>query len=164
VNTTIKRPQIAVHNRWALRRDMPEVLAIENQCFQWPWSEDDFIRWLRERNVIAMVAEANERIVGFMVYELHKHKLHILNFAVHEDFRYKGVGSQMIAKLVSKLSDDRRAKMVLEVRETNLDAQLFFKRMGFECIESLRDYYEETGEDAYRFVYRYQRVSDAARR
>ena len=30
-----------------------------------------------------MVAEQGEKVVGFMIYELHKAKLHILNFAVH---------------------------------------------------------------------------------
>ena len=30
-----------------------------------------------------MVAEQGEKVVGFMIYELHKTKLHILNFAVH---------------------------------------------------------------------------------
>ena len=59
-----------VHIRWMIRRDMAEVLAIEADSFEYPWSEDDFIRCLRQRNVIGMVAELDDRIVGFMVYEL----------------------------------------------------------------------------------------------
>jgi ribosomal-protein-alanine N-acetyltransferase len=42
-----------------------------------------------------------------------------------------------------------RNKLSLEVRETNLDAQLFFRRLGFQAISVLRDFYEETPEDAY---------------
>ncbi len=152
---TQARPQLSVHIRWCIRKDMPEVLAIEASCFQWPWDEGDFIAHLRERNVIAMLAESKGQVVGFMVYELHKNKLRIINFAVHEDFRFKGVGRQMVHKLASKLSLDRRSRLSVEVRDTNLDAQLFFKAMGFECMESIRGYYEETDEDAYRFVRRY---------
>src|SRR6188474_3566621 len=85
-----------VHIRWMIRRDMPEVLTIEEQAFEFPWSEEDFIRCLRQRNCIGMVAEHNERVVGFMIYELHKNRLHILNFAVQEEFRRRGVGTQMI--------------------------------------------------------------------
>src|SRR5881392_4191219 len=105
--------QLPVHIRWMIRRDMPEVLAIEQECFEFPWYEDDFIRCLRQRNCIGMVAEASERVVGFMIYELHKHRLHVLNFAVHEQFRRRYVASQMVKKLVSKLSHDRRSRVLL---------------------------------------------------
>ena len=61
-----------------------------------------------------------------MIYELHKTRLHILNFAVHPDYRYNRVGMQMVNKLVSKLSHQRRTRILLEVRERNLPAQVFF--------------------------------------
>jgi ribosomal-protein-alanine N-acetyltransferase len=144
-----------VHIRWMIRRDMPEVLAIESGSFEFPWSEDDFIRCLRQRNCIGMVAEHNERVVGFMIYELHKNRLHILNFAVHEPARRRGIGTQLIKKLVSKLSPQRRNRIMLEVRETNLSAQLFFRDLGFRAISLLRDFYEDTTEDAYLMQYRY---------
>ena len=92
-------PQLRVHIRWMIRRDMPEVLDIERASFEFPWSEEDFIRCLRQRNCIGMVAEHGERVVGFMIYELHKTRLHILNFAVAADVRRRGVGRQMIDKL-----------------------------------------------------------------
>jgi [ribosomal protein S18]-alanine N-acetyltransferase len=146
---------LPVHIRWMIRRDMPEVLAIEQECFEFPWYEDDFLRCLRQRNCIGMVAEASERVVGFMVYELHKHRLHILNFAVHERFRRRGIGSQMTKKLIGKLSHDRRSRILLEIRETNLPAQLFFRALGFRAVSVLRQFYEDTPEDAYLMQYRY---------
>ena len=145
---------LPVHVRWMIRRDMPQVLAIEQDCFEFPWYEDDFIRCLRQRNCIDMVAEASERVVGFMVYELHKHRLHILNFAVHEQFRRRGVGSQMAKKLITKLSHDRRSRIMLEIRETNLPAQLFFRTLGFRAVSVLRKFYEDTPEDAYMMQFR----------
>src|SRR5262249_23385369 len=93
--------------------------------------------------------------VGFMIYELHKAKLHILNFAVHPDWRRLGVGSQMVAKLIGKLSSHRRTRITLEVRETNLAAQLFFSKQGFRAIKVLRAYYEDSGEDAFLMQYRF---------
>src|SRR3954467_14608783 len=122
VSTPADSRQLPVHIRWMIRRDMPSVLAIEQECFEFPWYEDDFVRCLRQRNCIGMVAEASERVVGFMIYELHKHRLHVLNFAVQEQFRRRGVGSQMAKKLVAKLSHDRRSRIMLEIRETNLAA------------------------------------------
>ena len=153
----MNRPQAAtpVHIRWMIRRDMPEVLAIEEASFEFPWSEEDFVRCLRQRNCIGMVAEHSDRVVGFMIYELHRNRLHILNFSVHPHFRRKQVGKQMVAKLVSKLSEQRRTRILLEVRERNLAAQLFFKELGFRAITVLRDFYEDTVEDAYLMEFRH---------
>jgi ribosomal-protein-alanine N-acetyltransferase len=87
---------------------------------------------------------------------LHKSRLHVLNFAVHRDFRRHGIGGAMLQKLVSKLSQQRRSRVLLEVRETNLAAQLFFRNCGFRAISVLREFYEDTPEDAYLMQYTYQ--------
>ena len=145
-----------VHIRWMIRRDMPEVLEIEESSFEFPWTEEDFIRCLRQRNCIGMVAEYDEKVVGFMIYELHREQLHVLNFSVGPDCRRRGVGSQMVAKLLGKLSQQRRNQITLEIRETNLAAQVFFRDLGFKAISVLRDYYDDTVEDAYVMQYMYQ--------
>jgi len=154
--SSVQKQDIRVHIRWMIRRDMPEVLAIETRNFEFPWSEEDFINCLRQRNCIGMVAEHDERVVGFMIYELNKTRIHVLNFAVADWFQRRGVGSQMIAKLISKLSAQRRSRITLEVRETNLPAQLFFRAMGFRAVSVLRQYYADTPEDAYLMQYRYR--------
>ena len=152
---------IRTHIRWMIRRDMTEVLAIEQDSFEFPWSEEDFIRCLRQRNCIGMVAEHDERVVGFMIYELHKNRLHILNFAVASDARRRGVASQMVGKLISKLSAQRRTRIMLEVRETNLAAQIFFRSAGFQAVSVLRSFYEDTPEDAYLMQFRHQDEASA---
>jgi len=154
--TAQNKQELYVHIRWMIRRDMPDVLDIENRSFEFPWSEEDFIRCLRQRNCIGMVAEYDEQVVGFMIYELHKTRLHILNFSVHEAFRRRGVGHAMVSKLISKLSHQRRNRILLEVRETNLSAQLFFRRAGFNAVSVLRDFYDDTTEDAYLMQFRYE--------
>jgi ribosomal-protein-alanine N-acetyltransferase len=151
-----QKQDVRVHIRWMIRRDMPEVLSIEGECFEYPWLEEDFIRCLRQRNCIGMVAEHDERVVGFMIYELHKTRIHVLNFAVCRDFQRRGVGTQMLAKLAAKLSSQRRSRIVLEVRETNLSAQLFFRANGFRAVSVLRGFYADTPEDAYLMQYRYR--------
>jgi ribosomal-protein-alanine N-acetyltransferase len=150
-----EKEQVRVHIRWMIRRDMPEVLHTEQQSFEFAWTEEDFLRCLRQRNCIGMVAEQGEKVVGFMIYELHKAKLHILNFAVHPAWRRSGVGNQMVAKLISKLSSHRRTRITLEVRETNLTAQLFFQKQSFRAVRVLRAYYEDSGEDAFLMQYKF---------
>ncbi len=159
--TATERQELRVHIRWMIRRDMVEVLRIEAASFEFPWTEDDFLRCLQQRNCIGMVAEHEDRILGFMIYELHKTRLHVLNFAVAEQARRRGVGSQMVDKLVSKLSPERRTQILLEVRETNLPAQLFFRESGFRATNVLREFYEDSPEDAYVMRYALQEHSNA---
>jgi ribosomal-protein-alanine N-acetyltransferase len=149
-----KYEELCVHIRWMIRRDMPEVLSIEANSFEYPWSEEDFLRCLRQRNCIGMVAEHGENVVGFMIYELHKNKLHILNFAVDPKQRLRKVGTGMTDKLASKLSSHRRTSIDTYIRESNLDALLFFKQEGYRAQSPmLRNYYEDSGEDAIRMKY-----------
>lgn len=139
--------------RWLIRRDMDEVLAIERSSFEFPWTEEEFLCCLRQRNCIGTVAELDHQIVGFMIYELHQSMLRILNFAVAPELRRNSIGSQMVQRLVDKLSQQRRREIVLEVRETNLDAQLFFAKGGFRALSVLRNHYDDTMEDAYYMRY-----------
>ncbi len=150
-----QKQEVRVHIRWMIRRDMPEVLDIEKGCFEFPWIDDDFVNCLRQRNCIGMVAECGDRVVGFMIYELHKTRIHVLNFAVAVEYQRQGVGSQMLAKLIAKLSAGRRSRLMLEVRETNLFAQLFFRKNGFRAVSVLRNFYADSPEDAYLMQYRY---------
>ncbi len=159
---TEQKQEIRVHIRWMIRRDMPEVLQIERESFEFPWVDEDFIRCLRQRNCIGMVAEHEGRVVGFMIYELHRARIHVLNFAVAGLYQRLGVGSQMVAKLIAKLSVQRRSRIVLEIRETNLDAQLFFRENGFRAISVLHKFYDDTPEDAYLMQYRYRTEKPAA--
>jgi len=155
-----QKQEVRVHIRWMIRRDMPEILAIESESFEFPWSEEDFINCLRQRNCIGMVAEHDDRVVGFMIYVLNKTRIQVLNFAVAERSRRHGVGTQMMAKLIGKLSSQRRSRITLEVRETNLPAQLFFRTTGFRAVSVLREYYADTPEDAYSMQYRYRPESE----
>jgi len=137
------------HIRWMLRRDMLDVLDIEAESFEFPWSEEDFIRCRRHRNCISMVAEHHDRIVGFMVYELRKTRIYLLNLAVAPAYRRRGVGRQMVENLIGRMKRQGRTRLVLEVRETNLAAQLFFRDNGFRAVSVLRRWYDDTDEDAY---------------
>ena len=146
---SVTKAALNVQIRWMIRRDMAEVLQIERSSFEYHWTEADFLHCLRQRNCIGMVAEHGNRVVGFMIYELFKNRLHMLNFAVAPDYRHSGIGNQMIAKLANKLSQQRREFITLEVRETNLQAQMFFREQGFQATRVLRDHYQDTSEDAY---------------
>ena len=139
--------------RWLIRRDMEEVLDIERLCFpDHPWSEEDFLSVLRQRNCIGMVAERGTRVVGFQIYELEAGMLRLSNLAVHPFYQREGVGTQLVERLKDKLSQARRREIRLRVSDTNVVAQLFFKAAGFSAIGVEREAYEN-GQDAYTFAH-----------
>lgn len=146
--------------RWALRRDMPEILEIEQQSFTHPWCEDEFLRQWRERNVIGLVAQVGadpgfdqySPLAGFVFYQLDPGYYEIISLAVHPEYRGCGVGRKMVDRLAGKLSRDRRKFIFAKVRESNLEAQYFFRECGFRAVKVLRGECEDTGEDAYLFM------------
>jgi len=156
MSTTTDAKRMRVYIRWLIRKDRPAVLEIEHNSFDYPWIEEDFIQCLRQRNCIGMVAECDNRVVGFMIYELSKPCIHLLDFAVAPDVRHQRVGTQMVEKLKSKLTAERRNHITLEVDETNLAAQLFFAHHGFKATKVVRNHWDCTDRDAYFMQYHYQ--------
>jgi len=135
--------------------DMGKILDIEDKCSQSPWNEEDFTQELRPRNCMAMVAEqGDDNVTGFIIYTVDKGHINIIKLAVHPDHQKTGVGKAMIDTLQNKLSHQNQ--ITLEVRETNLAAQLFFKSIGFKAISVERNFYEDTGEDAYLMQREYE--------
>ena len=140
---------------------MPQVLEVENACFEFPWNEEDFIRCLRQRNCMGKVVESDDRIVGCMIYQLFKNRIELINFAVHPSYQAKGAGRCMVEKLVGKLSRERRSRILVAVRESNLGAQMFFSSVGFLATEVIPSgYYDDTDEEAYLFEYEYIPTED----
>jgi len=150
------RKCLPVTINWMIRCDMPEVYEIENTVFDDPWTDSEFIRALRRRNCIGMTATHSDRVVGYMIYELYKTKLHVLNFAVGAEFQRQGVGGAMVRKLIMKLSEQRRSRIDLEIRETNLEGHFFFRAMGFRAVSVLRGFYPTCNDVAYLMIYRHK--------
>ena len=136
------------HVRWMIRIDLAEVMEIDRYHFTESWTEEDFVRCLRQRNVIGLVAEDSEGVLrGFMLYELHKSRIEIIRIAVSHH-RY---GLALVDKIKSKLSSVRRHKIAIDVPEVLLDTQLAFRDMGFVAVEIK----ESLGETFYRMEYKH---------
>lgn len=142
---------LKTHVRWMIRRDFPEVHAIDAASFDPPWGEEAMFAVLRQRNCIGMVAEKDERVVGFMVYELHREKIRLLTLCVHPEWRRRGVGRQLVYKLFAKLSEHRRTSIEVLANERSLGAQLFLKALAFSAYGVERGFYCD-GSDAYLFA------------
>lgn len=158
---TVKSPPTVTRIRDMQQRDMPQVYGIEAANFPYPWANEDFVRVLRQWNCRGVVAERRGQIVGYMVYEFHCNRSHILNMAVHAACHRQGIGRRLVEELHSRTGNRRRAIM-LECRETNLEAHLFFRAIGFKAIAVLEDFYQDKpDEPAYLFRLKHGELATA---
>jgi ribosomal-protein-alanine N-acetyltransferase len=148
-----EKPHSHIDICWLIRKDMDEVLRIENESFGVNrWSEEEFIACLRQRNCIGVVIVRDySEVLGFMIYKLDKKKLTILNMAVEPESRRHGYARLAIQRLKDKLRQQRRTSVQAHVTEDNLDAHLFFSKCGFRCEKTERG---DNGRDRLVFAYR----------
>ena len=141
---------VDVRIRWFTKNDIPEMLEIEQACFSArSWTEEDFLSCLHGNNTIGMVATSNadDRVVGFMIYDLQESQRLLLSLAVAPEEQRLGVGTALIEYLKWRINP-RRPEVQLALRESNLAAQLFFKSAQFRATAVFSDYFPD-GEDAY---------------
>lgn len=117
--------------RWLIRRDMEDVLRIEQLSDGTPWTEAEFLDQLRKSNSIGLVVEQDEEIMGFILYELHRSHIEVVKLTVSPKYRHNGIGSAMVHRLIDKLSLQRRFRIVADVDEYNLEFCQFLKVNGF---------------------------------
>lgn len=146
------------HIRWSIRRDLPEILTIEQACLPYSLDEGMYRDAMCKKNVIGMVAEDVSQcdcpVVGHMLYELHDDLILVMAFAVLESRRRQGFGRALIDKLKYKVvHSHKRDRIVFEVPESCLDLQLFLRAMGFRAELVLRQHLEN-GASVYRMVWR----------
>lgn len=107
----------------------------------------------RSHKIGGFVITELHKPIGYTIYEQSNGVMDIFNLVVHQDYRNRGIATLLLDKLESRSNWD---KMVLSVRESNLDAQLFLKKKGFVA-KIRKRYYEDyfvggvKYEDAYYF-------------
>lgn len=147
----MKTDQYAQLN-WYCQRDLPGVVAINDASFVNPWTEGQFKECLAKGHNNMLVAHACRELVGYALFHQHRDAgIQLWTLAVHPAARRLGIGRQLIGALQNRLRPGH--KLLLEVRETDLAAQLFLKALDIIAVRVLRAHFSDTGEDAYRFRY-----------
>lgn len=130
--TTTLPDQIQI--RWLIQRDLEAVVAIEQASGRAnPWTKDEFLSKLKQKNCVGLVAEYRRMVLGFIVYELYTDHLSIINIAVEPSDRRSGIATCMIDRLKLMLAVNRRSHITLWVGDSNVNAQLFFREQGFKA-------------------------------
>ena len=74
---------------------------------------------------------------------------HICTLALRPEWRGRGLGELLLARLMALAMDYPVEAVTLEVRETNVVAQNLYHKYGFSVVGRRKRYYSDNSEDAY---------------
>lgn len=121
-------------------RDLPQVLAIEQACYRYPWSESIYRDCLRIGYCGKVFVQASE-ICAYGIMSTGVGEAHILNLCVDPRFQCRGMGRAMLDHLLGIARQRKVDTCFLEVRPSNKIAIRLYKRAGFRKVGVRRGYY-----------------------
>lgn len=128
-----------------------EMEAIEFEAYQKvrSWKASDFeYDMLQNLNSFYLQGFMDNQLVGFIGCRRDAADVHISNFVIDPDFQSLGIGSFLMNQLLAVIPQINRNQVSLEVRISNVAAQRFYERFGFEKGRIKRHYYIDNQEDA----------------
>lgn len=129
--------------------DLPAVVAIENDAYEFPWTENIFRDCLRV-GYCCWVAERDRGVEAYAIMSVAAGESHILNLCVAVASQRQGLGRYLMRHLL-RLAERHGADIVLlEVRPSNRGAIALYHGLGFNEVGVRKRYYPARGgrEDA----------------
>lgn len=138
---------------WMREEDLDEVVEIEEISGLNRWGYAAYRRELLENpNAVMLVARSldpgRRRVVGFLAGWVVTDELHINNIASHPDWRRRGIGQQLMESAILEGKARGANYALLEVRESNIAAQMLYRKLGFRVVARRQGYYNSPAEDA----------------
>ena len=122
---------------------LEEITALEQQCFETPWSKATFEKEL-DNSISAYFVALSEtgHVVGYAGVWMMVDVGNITNIAVAPSYRCRGIGRMLLSRLIESCMLAGMASITLEVREGNQTAIALYSGMGFHLCGRRRRYYQ----------------------
>ncbi len=138
---------------WSLRpcerRDVTELLAIEEAQFPEPWTKgmllDEISNTETRRYTVAV---EDDRIVGYLGVMFVLDELHVNTIGTLPGHEGRGIASSLLDDALADAKARGITRATLEVATSNERAQRLYFRYGFKPVGVRKNYYERTHEDA----------------
>lgn len=132
---------MTVSIRAATPADLPQLAAIDQASNPHPWTQNQFSGSLNDEHSQIWLAEKNQQIVAFIVWQTvcDESELHLI--ATHPQHRQHGYASQLMAQMLQHATQNQVARIFLEVRHSNVAAQNLYAKHGFQTIAQRKHYY-----------------------
>ena len=138
----------AVEMRRLRSSDLDAIERIERQSYATPWSRSMFAGELAKPNGVCLGAFQGADMLGYLIVAKYVDAWHVMNVAVAEPYRRRGIASGLMERLFEDTARDSRRGYTLEVRVSNEAAIRLYERLGFKARGIRRGYYTDNREDA----------------
>ncbi|MFD0717256.1 ribosomal protein S18-alanine N-acetyltransferase [Paenibacillus sp. GCM10027626] len=129
--------------------DVSAIVAIEEEAFTSPWTEEAFVKELTQNHFARyMVMVDDGEIIGYGGMWVIIDEAHVTNIALRPAYRGRGLGDRLLSELQQAAVKSGAARMTLEVRASNEIAQRLYRKKGFEAAGVRPGYYSDNMEDA----------------
>ncbi|MHB1210309.1 MAG: ribosomal protein S18-alanine N-acetyltransferase [Acidimicrobiales bacterium] len=131
------------------RRDLRELLAIEEAQFPEPWTKTmllDEITNVETRRYTVAVEKG--RVVGYLGVMFVLDELHVNTIGTLPGEEGRGIASSLLDEALEDAKARAITRATLEVATSNERAQRLYFRYGFKPVGVRKNYYERTHEDA----------------
>jgi len=128
--------------------DLSWVLSVEQQAYDFPWSEQGFEKALDD-GLAYLLCDIDQRPLGYACFLTVLDEAHLLNLCVAPKYARQGVAFAAMQALVDYFKSTNYQIMLLEVRESNSAVSLY-QKLGFKENGIRPNYYKamvyENGE------------------
>jgi len=147
LDAILKDPQLQM--RSMQDGDIDEVMAVEVQAYEFPWTKGTMRDCLRA-GYCCWVYLQGDRIIGYSIMSVAVGEANILNVTIHPDMQGHGLGRKLLERMLTLASQQQADTAFLEMRASNRVASSLYDAMGFNEIGVRRNYYPAKGgrEDA----------------
>ena len=95
-----------------------------------------------------MPPPSREYVIGLAGFWLMVGEAHITTIAVRDAYQRQGIGEQLLISIIDRAIQLNAHIVTLEVRTSNKQAQVLYKKYGFYQAGKRPNYYSDNGEDA----------------
>lgn len=123
--------------------DIGQVAALEQEIFPQPWSERSFREELEREDRAYLVAEEDDRVVGYGGLLMVDDEAHVTTLAVVPGHRRRRLASRLLHRLAWVAVEAGMRHFTLEVRTDNVAARALYQRFGFVPVGVRKKYYQD---------------------
>lgn len=128
--------------------DLDTVYQIDEASFPIPWSKTSFEEELKNLLASYFVAKIAGQVVGYIGTWMVVDECHIMNVAVHPQFRRKGIAGKLVQHVLRYCNEHGISYILLEVRLHNFAAQNLYEKYGFR-VDGVRKAYYKNPDGSY---------------
>ena len=129
-------------------KHIAEAAELERKYFSEPWSENSLRLLCTEDYPSFALCSDDGALLGYLSAAKAPDELQIINVAVREDMRGKGLGRLLMAQADEYCRKNALSSISLEVRESNETAIALYTRCGFFSAGVRKNFYRSPTENA----------------